>query len=65
MLDCLDEIASGATTFPTQSCVLTHVDNDHAGLMQKAGVPVDLVFQSVAGTQAANASFGDHAGAAR
>ena len=41
---------------PTQSCVLTHVSTT-LGLMEK-GVPVDLVFQSIAGTQAANASFG-------
>lgn len=41
---------------PTQSCVLTHVTNTLR--MIEAGVPVDLVFQSVAGTQQANASFG-------
>ena len=41
---------------PTQSCVLTHVTTT-IGLIE-AGAPVDLVFQSVAGTQAANASFG-------
>jgi ethanolamine ammonia-lyase large subunit len=41
---------------PTQSCVLTHVTTS-LGLIE-AGAPVDLVFQSIAGTQAANASFG-------
>jgi ethanolamine ammonia-lyase large subunit len=41
---------------PTQACVLTHVSTS-LELIDK-GVPVDLVFQSVAGTQAANRSFG-------
>ena len=41
---------------PTQSCVLTHVT--HTRRMIEAGVPVDLVFQSVAGTQKANTAFG-------
>jgi ethanolamine ammonia-lyase large subunit len=41
---------------PTQSCVLAHVTTT-LGLIRK-GAPVDLVFQSIAGTQAANASFG-------
>ena len=41
---------------PTQSCVLTHVTNSLR--MIEGGVPVDLVFQSVAGTQKANAGFG-------
>jgi ethanolamine ammonia-lyase large subunit len=41
---------------PTQSCVLTHVTTTLA-LMAK-GAPVDLVFQSIAGTEAANRSFG-------
>ena len=41
---------------PTQSCVLTHVT--HTLRMIEAGVPVDLVFQSVAGTQKANTAFG-------
>ncbi|HZU09077.1 MAG TPA: ethanolamine ammonia-lyase subunit EutB [Pseudacidobacterium sp.] len=43
---------------PTQSCVLTHVTSIlHAIEM---GAPVDLVFQSIAGTEKANASFGVH-----
>jgi len=41
---------------PTQSCVLTHVTS--AIELVERGAPVDLVFQSIAGTQAANASFG-------
>ncbi|MFC0408240.1 ethanolamine ammonia-lyase subunit EutB [Roseomonas elaeocarpi] len=41
---------------PTQSCVLTHVTNTIA--MMERGAPVDLVFQSVAGTEAANRGFG-------
>lgn len=41
---------------PTQACILTHVTFSIALIEQ--GAPVDLVFQSVAGTQAANASFG-------
>ncbi len=41
---------------PTQSCVLTHVTNQLRGIA--AGAPVDLVFQSIAGTQKANESFG-------
>ena len=41
---------------PTQGCVLTHVTTT-LGLIGQ-GAPVDLVFQSVAGTEAANRSFG-------
>jgi len=41
---------------PTQHCVLTHVTNTLQAIEQ--GAPVDLVFQSIAGTEAANASFG-------
>lgn len=41
---------------PTQSCVLTHVTSSVAAI--ERGVPLDLVFQSIAGTQAANSSFG-------
>jgi len=41
---------------PTQSCVLTHVTNTIAAI--EAGAPVDLVFQSIAGTEQANAGFG-------
>ena len=41
---------------PTQACVLTHVTNTLQ--MIERGAPVDLVFQSIAGTEAANRSFG-------
>jgi len=41
---------------PTQSCVLTHVTNTIAAI--EKGAPVDLVFQSIAGTEKANAGFG-------
>ena len=41
---------------PTQSCVLTHVTNQIRAI--EIGAPVDLVFQSIAGTEAANRSFG-------
>lgn len=41
---------------PTQSCCLAHITTQLAALDQ--GAPLDLLFQSVAGTQAANESFG-------
>jgi ethanolamine ammonia-lyase large subunit len=41
---------------PVQSCVLTHVTNSLAAIAK--GAPVDLVFQSIAGSEAANRSFG-------
>ncbi|MDO9048508.1 MAG: ethanolamine ammonia-lyase subunit EutB [Methylobacter sp.] len=41
---------------PTQSCVLAHVTTTLKAIEQ--GAPVDLVFQSIAGTQKANDSFG-------
>ena len=41
---------------PTQTCVLTHITN--AIEIIRLGAPVDLVFQSIAGSQAANAGFG-------
>jgi len=41
---------------PTQSCVLAHVTTQLAAL--EAGAPLDLIFQSIAGTEAANRSFG-------
>jgi ethanolamine ammonia-lyase large subunit len=41
---------------PTQSCVLCHVTTTLALIEQ--GAPVDLTFQSIAGTEAANKSFG-------
>ncbi|MCA0187347.1 MAG: ethanolamine ammonia-lyase subunit EutB, partial [Proteobacteria bacterium] len=41
---------------PTQSCVLTHVTNTVRAI--EKGAPVDLVFQSIGGTEAVNSSFG-------
>ncbi|NSL54236.1 ethanolamine ammonia-lyase subunit EutB [Uliginosibacterium aquaticum] len=41
---------------PTQSCVLTHVTNTIRAI--EKGAPVDLVFQSIGGTEAVNSSFG-------
>jgi ethanolamine ammonia-lyase large subunit len=41
---------------PAQSCLLTHVTRTLEAIEQ--GAPVDLVFQSIAGTERANASFG-------
>lgn len=41
---------------PTQSCILTHVTNQ-IQIIEK-GAPVDLIFQSIAGTEKANQSFG-------
>ena len=46
----------GRFQIPTQSCVLTHVTNSIQ--LAAEGAPVDLMFQSIAGTEAANASFG-------
>src|ERR1700733_15042607 len=41
---------------PTQTCVLAHVTTTMRAI--ERGAPVDLVFQSIGGTEAANASFG-------
>jgi ethanolamine ammonia-lyase large subunit len=41
---------------PTQTCVLAHVTTQLEAM--RGGAPVDLLFQSIAGTTAANASFG-------
>jgi ethanolamine ammonia-lyase large subunit len=55
LLRLLDEIIA-RLAIPTQACVLTHVTTT-LGLIGQ-GLPVDLVFQSIAGTEAANRSFG-------
>jgi ethanolamine ammonia-lyase large subunit len=55
LLEMLDEVIA-RHGIPTQSCVLTHVTRT-LRLIER-GRPVDLVFQSIAGTQAANAAFG-------
>jgi ethanolamine ammonia-lyase large subunit len=43
-------------SIPTQNCVLAHITTQIAAIEQ--GAPLDLLFQSIAGTEAANASFG-------
>lgn len=43
-------------SIPTQSCVLTHVTTSLQAM--ERGAPVDLVFQSIAGSEAANRGFG-------
>jgi ethanolamine ammonia-lyase large subunit len=55
LLRMLDGIIS-ANSIPTQSCVLSHVTTTIEAIAR--GAPVDLVFQSIAGTEKANASFG-------
>jgi ethanolamine ammonia-lyase large subunit len=55
LLRLLDDIIA-RLQIPTQSCVLSHVTTT-LGLIEQR-VPVDLVFQSIAGTEAANRSFG-------
>ena len=55
LLHALDELIE-RHAIPTQGCVLTHVSNTLQLIEQ--GVPVDLVFQSIAGSEAANRSFG-------
>ena len=51
----LDEVVQ-RFEIPTQTCVLTHVTNTLR--LMDAGAPVDLVFQSIGGTQQTNTSFG-------
>ncbi|NKX88580.1 ethanolamine ammonia-lyase subunit EutB [Nocardia coubleae] len=55
LLHLLDEVRL-RFDIPTQSCVLSHVTTT-IGLVE-AGAPVDLVFQSIAGTEGANSGFG-------
>ncbi len=55
LLRMLDDVISGYR-IPTQSCVLTHVTNTLQAMERKA--PVDLVFQSIGGTEGTNRSFG-------
>lgn len=51
----LDDVIS-RFEIPTQSCILTHVTNTIR--LVERGAPVDLVFQSIAGSEAANSGFG-------
>jgi ethanolamine ammonia-lyase large subunit len=55
ILSALDRLIT-VLAIPTQACCLAHLTTQLACLDQ--GAPIDLLFQSVAGTQAANASFG-------
>jgi ethanolamine ammonia-lyase large subunit len=55
LLHMLDEVIQ-RFEIPTQSCVLTHVTNTVK--LAEAGAPVDLVFQSIGGTEKTNRSFG-------
>jgi ethanolamine ammonia-lyase large subunit len=55
LLDMLDRLRR-RWEIPMQSCVLAHVTTQLEALNR--GAPVDLVFQSVAGTEAANTGFG-------
>ncbi|MFY9600476.1 MAG: ethanolamine ammonia-lyase subunit EutB, partial [Pseudolabrys sp.] len=55
LLSMLDEIRA-KLDIPTQTCVLAHVTTT-LNLIRR-GSPIDLVFQSIAGTEAANRSFG-------
>lgn len=55
LLSMLDDIIQHYE-IPTQSCVLTHVTNTLECIEQ--GAPVDLVFQSIGGSEGTNSSFG-------
>lgn len=55
LLRLLDEVIQ-RHAIPTQGCVLTHVTTTLR--LIEAGAPVDLVFQSIAGSERANAGFG-------
>ena len=55
ILIALDRLITGFA-IPTQACCLAHITTQLACLDR--GAPIDLLFQSVAGTQAANTSFG-------
>src|SRR5258707_1025471 len=55
ILKAIDRLIT-AFAIPTQACCLPHITTQLAWLAH--GAPIDLLFQSVAGTQAANKSFG-------
>ncbi len=55
LLEMLDELRQ-RWEIPVQSCVLAHLTTQLEALAQ--GAPVDLLFQSIAGTEAATAGFG-------
>lgn len=55
LLNILDRVRRECR-IPTQTCVLTHITTTIEAI--KKGAPVDLVFQSIGGTEAVNTSFG-------
>jgi ethanolamine ammonia-lyase large subunit len=55
LLESLDAVIQ-RFEIPTQACVLAHVTSQIEAI--NAGLPVDLVFQSIGGTEATNRSFG-------
>lgn len=55
LLSWLDHIRQSLNA-PIQTCVLTHISNSM--ILAKRGVPIDLFFQSIGGTEAVNKSFG-------
>jgi len=55
LLKLLDGLIQG-NNIPTQGCVLTHITTSIKAM--EAGIPLDLVFQSIGGTQGVNESFG-------
>ncbi|ALG74256.1 ethanolamine ammonia-lyase [Azospirillum thiophilum] len=55
LLEMLDAVRT-RFDIPVQSCVLSHVTTTLQAI--ERGAPVDLVFQSIAGTEKANAGFG-------
>ncbi len=55
LLHLLDKIRE-TLEIPTQTCVLAHVTTQMEAM--RRGAPVDLVFQSIAGTEDANRAFG-------
>ena len=62
LLCMIDEIRQ-TLALPTQSCVLTHVTTTLDLIARNS--PIDLVFQSIGGTEATNASFGVNLGTLR
>jgi ethanolamine ammonia-lyase large subunit len=55
VLQALDRLV-GTYKVPTQTCCLAHISTQLAAM--EKGAPVDLLFQSITGTEAANRSFG-------
>ena len=55
LMKSLDEVIQ-RFSIPTQSCVLTHVTSQITAIEQ--GAPLDLMFQSIGGTEQTNTSFG-------